>query len=70
MLSQEAWLGRLLHEHRFLSKEINEEKWYRGQVVMMKKHMQEYEVEYNGEEESCKFDLTIDCMCHVLHKAS
>ena len=48
-------------EHKFLSKEANEEKWYRGQVIAYDEGTQEYEIEYDGEEESCKFDLAIDC---------
>ena len=48
-------------EHKFLSKEANEEKWYKGQVIAYDEGTQEYEIEYDGEEESCKFDLAIDC---------
>ena len=48
--------------HKFVVTETNCEEWYHGVVIDYDACEKKHDIQYDGEEESCKFDLILDLL--------
>ena len=54
-------IGKKIH-HRFEMDNTGEVEWYYGTIISYDTTTKTHEIQYEGEEENCYFDLTIDLL--------
>lgn len=57
----ESLVGKDIH-HRFEIEGLNESQWFNGRVISFNPVSKTHEIEYEGEEEHCTFDLGVDLL--------